>query len=276
MNHKQILQYPLWYPLPLYDKESKILIDWSAKGGSHLITTLFFDHMDLLKKASAKTHWIHDYRTQVFQGSDLTKNYPLLLEDILLEDVYKIKIVRNPFTRAVSSYYGAMNNWDKMISRFGLSQSETSFVDFLRFIKEHPDGDIHWKPQVRDIEKEHSNFFTIICRLENLEDDFQIVNKQIGTKFSTKLKDPTQQIYMGHHRKYNNKIKPPTSDKSFASVPWRSLPNKKQSPLYKYFYNHETCSLVSKIFSEDISKYNYSYDLLESREDFENRMRITD
>jgi len=258
----------LWKPLPLYDKKNEILIDWSAKGGSILIVSMFFEQMGLSKKAQSHSGWIHDYRCDIFQGSNKKHNYPpRSIDQILSKQTYKIKITRNPYTRAVSSYCHVMRT--KIKNQNNLDTS-TSFIDFLKYILKCPFRNIHWQPQIRSREKTQKDFFNMVCKLENISEDMQQVNEEIGTSFD--FESQIKKTRHPHHLKHG----PGTwaglrNLRHLADIPWSKF-NPPNFPDYKYFYNQESYDLVSKIYSDDIERYNYSYEDLESWEEFNERI----
>ena len=267
-NNLNSLQKNLWKPLPLYDKRNKILIDWSAKGGSILIVSMFFEHMDLLKKAHSHSGWIHDYRCDIFQGKSRKHNYPpRSIDQILSKQAYKIKITRSPFTRAVSSYCHIMKYKLKKKYKF---DDTTSFIDFLKYISECPFRDIHWQPQIRSREKAQKDFFNMVCKLENISEDMQQVNKEIGTSFN--FKEQIKKTRHPHHLKHGAGTWTGLRNlRHLADIPWLKF-NPPNFPDYKYFYNQESYDLVSKIYSDDIERYNYSYEDLDSWEEFNERI----
>jgi len=261
----------LWKPFPFYDKENNILIDWSAKAGSALVASMFFEHMGLLDAAHKHNLWIHRYRTEIFQGKDRKKNYPFPLtpEKLLSKKVYKIKIIRNPFTRAVSSYCHTMGRKLGALHNF---TTQDSFIDFLKNISlPNSAQDIHWSSQIRAVEKTHQGFFNKVCKLENLTEDLKSVNEDLGTSFD--FESQSGKSRTPHH----TRRKPGSSScvsalPHVANVPWSQF-DVADVPDYKYFYNQESYDLVSKIYREDIELYKYSYEEVESWDDFIKRIK---
>lgn len=87
----------------LKDNKKKFILFLNPKAGCTVWTKMFFEHFGCLEEASSYSTWVHDYRAKVFK-----KRYPISLIDILSPRYTKIKIVRNPYARVVSSYIHVM------------------------------------------------------------------------------------------------------------------------------------------------------------------------
>jgi len=123
---------------------SKFIIDWSEKAGCTVVAKMIFQEMGLLKEALDYNSWIHNYREQVFYDK-----VGRVTKDMLYSGEYiKIKVVRNPYYRAVSSYFASnekATDWQKNFQReFG---DNLSFYEFLKVIKSGKAGNAHWNTQ---------------------------------------------------------------------------------------------------------------------------------
>jgi hypothetical protein len=218
---------------PLIDRKNKIIMSWSAKAGCTVAVKMFFHHMGILHKALAHEKKLGGnfpdtsmYRRKVFYKKF---GAPTKVE-LASPKYFKFKVVRNPYTRAVSSYIHAIN----------LKKFQGSFAAFIRKLSrrgvEHSDH--HWRQQLR----ENPKLFDRIVKLENLDAEMEAINKLIGSKFKTNFSSD-------HHLK-KTKVKKFVGHKAFK-------PEVKKIPDYRYFYNKKILAAVSKLYKADIMAYKY-------------------
>jgi len=233
-------------------------MDWSAKAGCTVSVMMFFEHMKLLEEARNYASWIHVYRIEVNK-----KNHPISIEDLLNPEFFKFKIVRNPYSRVISSYLAVMNFVNNRVLKkptkiwleikteiINVLQLETSDLSFRQFIDYLQNIDIrscdqHIAQQRRYYENEFE--WDKICKLENIEEDMQDVNRLTGADF--KIKGKTSH----HHTSKNEQLKEYVSEK-----PWSAV--KDQIPRYSFFYTSDLAEKVAKLFYDDINAYRYSFD----------------
>ena len=233
-------------PHPLYDFEKKIFIDWNAKCGSVLAMLMFYKEIGVLEYALKKYSWIHKYRSQEYYK---TKVKPLFLDEVLSPQILTLKIVRNPFSRAVSSYRHAMRR--KSLCRRNNLGDDLSFMEFLEGISNKKKDDQHWQPQKRSIEDKYENFFDHVCKLEQIEKDISKVNISFGTSFDPNIL--REMNYMtGRFATKDIEWK-----KNVSCWKWSDLPHNALPPDI-CFYNDKCISLVNKKYREDIECYKYS------------------
>ncbi|MBA2490592.1 MAG: sulfotransferase family 2 domain-containing protein [Gammaproteobacteria bacterium] len=93
-------------PEPIVDSRHKVVLLWSAKAGCTFAVKWMLGHMGLLQEALAHHRWVHHYRIQKLYKSAAHK---AAVRDFVDEPAgYRfVKIVRNPFKRALSSYIHA-------------------------------------------------------------------------------------------------------------------------------------------------------------------------
>lgn len=218
----------------------KILIDWKEKSGCTTIVKMIFQYLGILDDALKYDKWVHKYRMDVYYNNFGRVNSNNI-ENGKFKDYYKIKFVRNPYSRAISSYLHVMNNLDTFEKfKFG----DISFHDFLCKIKDIKNPNVHWQKQSRRIEKFKKDFFFKIIKIENIDNEILVLNK----KFELNL------IYdknSNHHVKKSDNI-------DFVGYTKYSL-IKNRIPKYIYFYNNKIRDLVTKIYSEDLKIYNYTF-----------------
>jgi len=235
----------------LLDEEHKIIMDWSAKAGSVLAVTMFFRHMGVLEEAMRYDRWVHRYRTKVFMRKHR-------VHDAHLEDgaYFKFKIVRNPYSRAVSSYIFAMRTGyadEEIRTVLHKEPYDMSFADYVAFLKatDIATCNIHHRRQKKEYEFQSAGVFDFVCRLERIEPDIETVNRMSGAGFSLHGLIRRSE----HHAPIESGI-----EVNISNVPWSEI-MKRGIPAYRNFYNPGLKRAVRSIYHDDIDTYGYRYDL---------------
>lgn len=223
--------------LIVYNKsksDHKFIIDWSAKAGCTIICKIFFDYMDELEKALKHSYWIHNYRNKYYYNlHGIVKN-----ENLLSDKYIKIKFVRNPYSRAVSSYIHVM----KTILIKNFNNEDMSFYTFLLNLKKKYSNNIHYNLQMIKLENNYT--FDHIIKIENLEQEIKKLNKQYNINLNYNFTST-------HHiKKITKKID--VSNVKFSQI--------LEIPSYNNFYNKKTKDLVDEIYEPDIIRYNYTFE----------------
>ena len=220
------------------------------------------------------TGFVHDYRMEAFYKlyGHVSKN------EFLDKEWYKFKVVRNPYSRAVSSYFAVMT--DTFLSRnmfdgkpYSNLRDSASFEQFIDiYEKEYLDkktsfiGMSHIDKQSREIEweifvKEHKNPFNTIIKLENFKNEIDIVN--LHTKMNYNLGNYSDSHNNPHHDDlstyYGNAslltfVKDSKDIKRIEKVDIKCI-----QPDYKAFYNDEMKRRIKRIFYKDLLIYNYDF-----------------
>lgn len=214
----------------LIDRKNKIIMDWSAKAGCTLAIRMFFKHMGILEKALAYSHWVHNYREAFFNNE-----FGIADEELSNPEYFKFKIVRNPYDRAVSSYFYYLES---------TYPNESSFTEFIHFLKTQDlkTCNLHWRLQTKEIHLDK------IVKIENFKEGMQQINDLLGTNF-----EPEQNSW--HHLSKLDKsgvFIGETKFKKQADLPNYVVPN------YEDFYNEELRKEVEGLYSMD---FNYGYPL---------------
>lgn len=226
--------------LIVYNKNKsnyKFIIDWTAKSACTTICKIFFDYMDELNNALKYHYWIHNYREKYYYSKYGKVNNELLLSN----ETIKIKFVRNPYSRAVSSYLHVMKT---QLRKKIFNNEDMSFYTFLLNIEKNKySNDIHYDLQMICSEKKDT--FDHIIKIENLENEIKNLNKLYNINLNYNFTSH-------HHVIKNNK-----SDKNVAHLKYSQM---SKIPNYKNFYNEKTKQLVFKIYNSDIIRYNYTFE----------------
>lgn len=231
----------------LFDSERRVIMDWSGKAGCTIGAMMFFRHMGLLDEALQYHSWIHNYRREVFY-----QQHPVTVRDLLSRKNVLIKLVRNPYTRIISSLRNKVRvpgKNRKLVEALNLESIEAvtfrQFVGFLESIDLRVKCDVHYREQVQDYELLNLRQ-PIICKLENLKEDITAINQKFGFEF-----DPGG-LSSGHHAEINHDW-----IGSAADIPWSEFPE--GLPEYHKFYDSELCERVSRLYHRDIEAYQYEF-----------------
>ena len=234
----------------LKDVKNKVIMDWTAKAGCTVCVKMFFRNMGILQKAldysikHRQRKWVHDYRPEFYKTNRVTK------EDLEDTSYFKFKVVRNPYSRVISSYIFAMKAQyaDEDIKKvLKLKTKDISFAQFIIYLSKI---DLKTCNQHHELQKKLyekiTNPFDYIARLENINEEIKNINKLARTNFNL------EGLSSHHYASINNDVQ-----KNVSHEPWSKIQD--QIPNYKYFYTQELIEKVGKIYKEDIEEYGYSF-----------------
>ena len=223
-------------------KCKRFIIDWTPKAGCTTVKKMWFDYMGVLEEALERTNWVHDFTHRYFE------RFGGVTSDELKSDNFiKIKYVRNPYDRAVSSYIHCCKH-PKILEEY--KNSNPSFNDFLKLLHSKKlgmnCGGGHYRVQNNNPKIKYDE----IIKLENLENE----TKRLNQKYNINLKC---NFDSRHHVQKKNKID------NFFNIPApdvkKYLDENKEVPIYDSFYNDEITEMVYEIYKIDIETYGYEY-----------------
>ncbi|MPZ56361.1 MAG: hypothetical protein GEU91_07635 [Rhizobiales bacterium] len=122
---------------PLIHPDARMIITFSAKSACTTVTVWFLHHLGHAKAAHDFHHWPHNYRAKVYYRSQIYLN----AFDLDLSRFKLVKIVRDPFDRAVSSFRHALRTGIadadivRLLGRQDLQSAGLSFSEFLDFLE---------------------------------------------------------------------------------------------------------------------------------------------
>jgi hypothetical protein len=246
IKHK-FRSHPLIYP------EKKICLFFSAKAGCTFATKWFFYQQGLLDEALAYNKWVHEYRRNIYNK---TATYKKELNHVNSSKYIRIKLVRSPYQRAVSSYIHAVmhNHINTEITEFlarPLTQEHRfSFEEFISFLEETgvQDCNPHNRVQALQVELQNKLSFSYIIKLENSYADF----KDIENKFNLKISD-FETLSESHHHRKKISSEEFNGDKILGRI-------NKYFFEYASFYNKTLKNQVAKLYACDFSQYQYDID----------------
>ena len=214
------MEKDLWHP------RSQMVIGWTPKAGCTVVQKMFFDHCGLLEEAQRFDPWIHNYRMRFLKPCPPSERKKLVC----------FKVVRNPYSRAVSGYL-------QICFKAFPDHSFSSFEHFLDVLStgHNKHRDAHYAPQYRTGES-----YDEILRLEEMDTTIPFLNEKYGwnlrwgftSDHHVQKQKNLETGYLGNH------------DFSQSRVPIAS---------YKMFYNAENKRRVEFIYREDFVHYGYTY-----------------
>lgn len=241
--------------LPLIYPEKKICLFVNEKAGCTFAIKWFFFQQGLLEDALAYDAWIHKYRYDIYYKQD---KYRLNFLSIRSRKYSRIKLVRSPYQRAVSSYIHAIktNYAGKELSEFlgrEITHFKTfTFEEFVAFLEQtgvrkcNP----HHRIQAETAELNGSLKIDRVIRLENANPEF----RRLEDDFCLKASDLESFSQSLHHRKRV------VSDEYCGD---KEYPKREQTfSQYQSFYNDDLMRKVADIYACDFRQYNYPVDEL--------------
>ena len=120
-------------PPPLIHPQARLLVIYSPKSACTQVSIWFFHHLGHLRAARDFHIWPHDYRDFVYRYSELYRN--AFSMDFTKFKV--IRVVRDPYERAVSSYRHMLSHGfrrDSLVNRLryrDIGRTGLSFAEFL-------------------------------------------------------------------------------------------------------------------------------------------------
>jgi protein-L-isoaspartate O-methyltransferase len=247
--------------MPMVDREAKVVMAWTPRAACSLAVSIFVDHLGKRKQAERYAEgFIHSYRLDV-----LGPAYAATEVDLDDASLFKFKVVRNPYARAVSSYSHHL-----MTGAQPVQLGEVSFVEWLRTIRNiglGPPIDYHALLQTSEAEQVGTRSYDVICKLDhNFRACLRRVNRRAGTNFSV----PTVGSEGGHfalHEQMHGDV---------AGRPWNSfklrdkhsnstrptIRNSRVLPRPSDFYEggpagKEAAKIVAELYAIDFEQYGY-------------------
>lgn len=243
-------------PKPVLNIDKKIALFFNAKSGCTFAVKWFFNQIDHLNVAMEYHYFVHRYRNEIYLKSKIFERSEIDFIQNAGKDYLKIKVIRNPFERAVSSYMHFLRMLDikhpAIIKDFGVGfkKLDYSFFEFLEMLStiNIDSCDIHWKQQFQHIER-ILNFDFLI----NIKDSTTALLKLEKTFNLVRTKNIESLIYSGHHSTSKKSL-----ENKFCGNTSYTIEVRQNRPEYKCFYNKELEEKVRMIYHLDFEKYNFS------------------
>lgn len=219
----------------LGSEQHKLIFGWTEKCNCTGVVKMFFNEINLLDEALEYNPWIHKYRKKYMDNNNFDMN------TLKYKNYLKIKFVRCPYDRAVSSYLHVCKTKNL--------PPEYTFEMFLRSLI---DNNKQLNPNV----KSHSGHqkclgenikdWNEIVKCENIHDEILRINKIYGRNFKSN--------FSSEHWNTNRLINEYTY---VGNIPYTSELHKHN---YINFYNNISRELVERYYRIDIYTFSYNYE----------------
>ncbi|MDQ0269722.1 sulfotransferase family 2 domain-containing protein [Cytobacillus purgationiresistens] len=238
--------------IPLHNHDFPLILLWSPKSACTTMNRWFFYQIGLLQDVATESGGeVHSYRDYVYRKDpEYTEALKL---DLLQGKKDIIKVVRNPYKRAVSSYLHTLAApW--LIHYFNRKIEEgLSFKQFLIELKE-------MGPQFMTIDRHigqqyitGEELFNIqYIKIDDLNNQIRRVEKEYGL-----LKSPLYRLSGSSHH-FSKKMK---REGNYADQILNIDAFSNLLPKMNSFYNAETKKLVEDLYATDFLLYGYDKEL---------------
>lgn len=253
--------------LPLQQPHFPVAVCWSAKSGCTTVLKWFLAHNGLLDEAIAHSRWVHDYREDtLFHATGYRRQCQAIFKRAR-SGVTVVKVIRDPATRAVSSFLHVLRNmrdldqWSvaKVLSQWKASvglerQRGLSFRQFLQFvITQQANRDVldcHVRPQY---DKNQDPRVDVFIRLENL----MLGLSEVEDRYGLPHIDLAELSQSGHHNPPSAAPGWPTPVAVFPAD--HDTLAKLGTPSAQDFLDQETAALIRTAYWSDYEAYGLHY-----------------
>jgi hypothetical protein len=269
---------------PLVDRQSKLFMGWSYRAGYQMAMSLFVDHLNDTQKMAqlaARLH-IHEslgsgamvtqangahvvageieatldkFRTEVLSKSSQCATRA----DWMNPSMFKFKVVRSPFARAVAIYHyqlstscGGKPRLQNLLAKaLQLSTRDFTGVSFIQYLRALSTMgldvfDAQTTPQIKQFEQSHSGY-DYTCKVEEITSCLAQLNARANTSFGTLTLEQME-----------NTTEPAVD---VASEPFLAI--RDAMPPVQHFYSGtnglEAQQIVQALYKADFEAYNYSH-----------------
>lgn len=231
-----------WSAHSITCKTAGLIVGFTPKAGCSFVAKIFFNNTEGHDPAEFST-WPHPYRI-AYQ-----KQNPTMIHDWWKTDMDTIKFVRNPFARAVSSYFQAMRTHLREVIKESLCVNtvDWSFEQYLTwlsttrldFVNPHFGTQKFWG---EGILFRYQN----ILKIEEVGDEIVLASGrrlEVASSLRSSAHHVRREVVAGY----------------CGSLPFSGLADETSTfPDWKNFYNDRTKTLVAELYKKDFLAYGYS------------------
>jgi Sulfotransferase family len=247
-----LLLEPRREPRPLLLGSARLGILWSAKSACTTVLLWYLWHRNLLQAARAYSEWPHDFRIRVLYSDE---TYRMWASQAGASGWTWLRIIRDPYKRAVSSYRQALFRGyvdDKMSRRLKRPPEQGySFEEFLDYLLriDITTCNLHYRPQFHPLEE----LVTPSCVINADKDDLMQALAEVGLEAPQEpyeaLVAAMAEIDSLHHSR------PSTVSRDFSAVALTRQDVAAEWPAYACFLNDSTREKIAKIYAIDLHRY---------------------
>ena len=228
-----------------HHEKQNVCVIWQAKAGCTSVNKMFFEEEGLLEEARNYHPWIHSYRGYYSKRPDIKKEKGGALSN---KNTKWIQFTVNPYRRALSSYIHCSKDLNcarpsSMTDCFKMDSHNFSFKQFLAYLLENKQCNIHFNSQVFHLYKEKDIEY---IKMEKLDDMLPIINKKYNLNYTPK----TSQHHAKTHEDTNTFV---------GNKLWNDVKDNIPSD-YSYFYDKEIRDMVEQLYGLDIKVLNYTWE----------------
>ena len=267
--------------LPMIDRQAKLVMAWTPRAACTLSVSIFVDHLGRLPEAQTyEGGFIHSFRQDI-----LGPAYVVTEEDLEGTSLFKLKIVRNPYARAVSSYsHQLMTEFrmregrqsstiaTAMADALGHSRlGQVSFVEWLRAIRKitlGPPLDYHTSLQTSEAEHVGTRVYDKVCKLET---GFAACLNSVNRAAGTNLTPPRVKALDTRHFALHEHMPGDVASSAWSRFELRgcdvnstrpTIRNSRVLPRPSDFYQggvagREAAAIVAELYALDFKQYDY-------------------
>jgi Sulfotransferase family len=249
-----LLLEPRHDPRPLLLGPAKLGIIWSAKSACTTVLLWYLWHRDQLQTALVYNSWPHQFRNRVLYADDAYRAWAGQVE---AHDWTWVRVMRDPYKRAVSSYRHALVNGyedNKMARRLKRPLEQGySFEEFLDYLLriDVTTCNLHHRQQFHPLEQRVTPRRIVNVDKEDLMRALAEIDAGLETPEETReaLHKAIAEIGSSHHARRS------TVDRDVSAAPLTRQDASGEWPAYSCFLNASTRAKIAKIYAVDISRY---------------------
>jgi hypothetical protein len=239
----------------LYSNKHNYAALYSSKAGCSSVRNLFMDlHKEELSEQNRSNYTKHDI-----------KGFFPMKKDIVLDDIPKFLVIRNPYLRVVSmftnKFIGENSMLKKKFKKYNSVTHDNTFLSFLNSLKDLKDRNILNRVEYHISEQSYKTDFSLtnkihIIDLENFDEEIlKFYAKYFkDTELYNKVKDI---VFKSSNLLHSNTTKRTSlyENKDASKIEFTDVLN---IPPYKSFYaNPKVKDLVDYIYASDFKKFGY-------------------